>query len=160
MTKERKERELANIIDLSMTEARQSGRRTVRPVHMLLALVSVKSFLASYLKESGFERETLAKVITDIDFGNYDRDTITDKVFCIIFDCLRTKPPFSAGFYRVLKWARKRSKSMNRQVITYCDLCYALLIDEPENELVRESLKRLGIDPQTIKLALESSELD
>lgn len=90
---------------LCLTEAQKSTRRTVRPEHMLLALVSTESFLTLQLNESGFDKESLAQAMSSI--RNEERLSIMDKMQCVLFAWLHANmPPYSSAFYLVLKWAR------------------------------------------------------
>jgi ATP-dependent Clp protease ATP-binding subunit ClpA len=154
-----KEPALSSVAGLAIAEAQNAGCRTVRPEHMLLALTSTESFFALQLSEAGLEKEILAQSMNNVDQQEANQETMMDKVQCALFNWLGTRmPPYSTAFYHILKYARRRSRSMNRQVISSADLCYALLLDQPDNSIVHEGLKRLGFDPRMLKLALESSD--
>jgi ATP-dependent Clp protease ATP-binding subunit ClpA len=154
-----KEFAVANICKLAISEAQDAGCRTVRPEHILLAMLSSEPFFASHLKKAGFEKEALSQTIGEIDLRIANRETVMDKLFRAFFNCLQVDiPPYSTAFYRTLKRARRRSRSMRREVITYPDFCYALLLDNSENSMIHESLKRLGLDPRALKLALEAGD--
>lgn len=159
LTNKNKEPAVSIVAGLAISEAQNAGCRTVRPEHMLLALTSTESFFSLQLSKAGVEKEALTQSMDNVDQQVVNQETMMDKVQCTLFNCLGTRiPPYSTAFYHILKYARQRSRRMKRQVISSADLCYALLLDQPENLTVHESLKRLGIDPRMLRLALESSD--
>lgn len=148
---------LSMMCEHAIAQAGIMGHRTVRPEHALLALAvtETESFFSSQLTE--FEKAALTSYVASTD-SRVPAEPIMDKLLCALHRCLRVGiPPYSRAFFTVMHTARKRSETMKRQDITSRDLCFALLLELPENAVAHEALKRAGRDAHVLKLALESN---